>query len=495
MTSGEEAGLALSLVNEVTCPLCSSLFVDPVRLDCEHNYCRQCIIDYWKKGEQKQEGEVEGKSNGGYTCPLCQEIFPQFTLKSNKLLATIVERVRSLGMQHHKVPLEGTRKCAPSQGTSVRRAESEGVRGLCSAHREPLKMYCEEERTAICVVCAVSKDHRTHSLAPIEEIFTQCQETFQVAVKHFERQKEDIEKLYLKREQEIQEIKKQSVSLQAHLVQETEQLLQCIQTERERLCSTLQRDTERLLALRQKALTHLSQETGTLQQEVTSMNARLEKEVYDPAALVKDIQDLTVRLRAQLRALDDDVTEWFDLGIYKGPIQYFVWKKLEEVIQPGLSTLTLDPATANPFLSLSDDLTSTRYSHTPREDLPMGETRFEFSPCVLAKCGFSSGQHYWEVEVGDQSDWDVGVADETAERDGWVVLSPENGYWTVGNKGVRRVGVYLDYEAGQLSFYNAEDMSPLFSFLGEHFKETLYPFFYPSADSSAQPLKLLNPRA
>ncbi|KAG9345253.1 hypothetical protein JZ751_009799 [Albula glossodonta] len=451
MTSGEEAGLALSLVNEVTCPLCSSLFVDPVRLDCEHNYCRQCIIDYWKKGEQKQEGEVEGKSNGGYTCPLCQEIFPQFTLKSNKLLATIVERVRSLGMQHHKVPLEGTRKCAPTQGTLVQRAESEGVRGLCSAHREPLKMYCEEERTAICVVCAVSKDHRTHSLAPIEEIFTQCQ--------------------------------KQSVSLQAHLVQETEQLLQCIQTERERLCSTLQRDTERLLALRQKALTHLSQETGTLQQEVTSMNARLEKDVHDPAALVK------------LRALDDDVTEWFDLGIYKGPIQYFVWKKLEEVIQPGLSTLTLDPATANPFLSLSDDLTSTRYSHTPREDLPMGEARFEFSPCVLAKCGFSSGQHYWEVEVGDQSDWDVGVADETAERDGWVVLSPENGYWTVGNKGVRKVGVYLDYEAGQLSFYNAEDMSPLFSFLGENFKETLYPFFYPSADSSAQPLKLLNPRA
>ncbi|KAG7469605.1 hypothetical protein MATL_G00130690 [Megalops atlanticus] len=494
MTSGEEAGLAMSLVNDVTCPLCSSLFEDPVRLDCEHNYCRQCIIDYWKKGEMKSEGEVERKNNSGYTCPLCCEIFPQFTLKSNKLLATIVDRVRGLGIQYNKVPLERARRCSPSQGVLGRKAENERGRGLCSVHREPLKMYCEEERTAICVVCAVSKEHRTHRLAPIEEILMQCKETFQTAVRHFESQRDEIKKLHHKRGEEIKEIKKQAVSLQAHLIQETDHLLQCVQRERERLCSMLQRDMERLLALRQKALSHLSQETDTLQQEVASLRARLGNEVHDPAVLVKDIQDLTARLKAELVALDDDVTEWFDLGVYKGPIQYFVLKKLEEVIHPGLCSLTLDPTTANPFLSLSDDLTSTRYSHTPREGLPVGEARFEFSPCVLAKCGFSSGQHYWEVDVGDQSDWDLGVAGETAERDGWVVLTPENGYWTVGNKDVRRVGVYLDYEAGQLSFYNTEDMSPLFSYLGEKFTETLYPFFYPSADSNAQPLRLLNPR-
>ncbi|XP_064206501.1 zinc-binding protein A33-like [Anguilla rostrata] len=494
MTSGEETGLAMSLVNEVTCQLCSSLYVDPVRLDCEHNYCRQCIIDYWKKGERRELGEMEEKNNSGFTCPLCCEIFPQFTLKSNKLLATIVDRMRGLGMHHHKVPLEGPRKCPSSKSALVRRGEKEGGRGLCSVHWEPLKMYCEEERIGICVVCAVSKDHRTHRLAPIEEVLTQCQENFQMVVRHFESQKDEIKKLYQKSEEEIQEIKSQSVSLQAHLIQETDHLLHCIQRERERLCSMLQRDTERLLALRQKALAHLSQETDTLTQEVTSLSARFQEEGHDPAALINDVQEVTVRIQAQFGVLDGEVKDWFDLGIYKGPIQYFLWKKLEEVIQPGLCTLTLDPATANPFLSLSNDLTTARYSHTPKEGLSMGEARFEFSPCVLAKHGFSSGRHYWEVEVGDQPDWDVGVASETAERDGWVVLSPENGYWTVGNKGVRRVGVYLDYEAGQLSFYNTEDMSSLFSFLGENFKDTLYPFFYPSADSSAQPLKLLNPR-
>lgn len=124
----------------------------------------------------------------------------------------------------------------------------------------------------------------------------------------------------------------------------------------------------------------------------------------------------------------------------------------------------------------------------------MEETRFEFSPCVLASRGFNAGRHYWEVDVGDRSDWDLGVAAESAERAGWVVLCPENGYWTVGNRSVRKVGMYLDYEAGQLSFYNAAEMTPLFSYLGADFKEAVYPFFYPSADSQAQPLKVLNPR-
>ncbi|KAJ8290149.1 hypothetical protein GJAV_G00009300 [Gymnothorax javanicus] len=436
MASGEEAGLAMSLVNEVTCPLCSSLFVDPVRLDCEHNYCRQCIIDYWKKGERAEPGDAEGRSDSGYTCPLCCEIFPQFTLRSNKLLATIVDRVRGLGMPRHKVQLEGTRKSPSSKSALVRRAEKEERRGLCLIHWEPLKMYCEEERLGICVVCAVSKEHRTHRLAPIEEVLIQCQDNFQIAVRNFESQREEIKKITQKSEEEIQEIKNQSVSLQAHLIQETDQLLHCIQRERDRLCSMLQKDTERLLALRQKALFHLSQDTDTLTKEVTSLSAKFGEHGHDPATLINEIQEVTERLKAQFGVLDDEITEWFDLGIYKGPIQYIVWKKLEEIIHPGLCSLTLDPATANPFLSLSDDLTSVRYSHTPQEKLPMGEARFEFSPCVLAKCGFSSGRHYWEVEVGDQPDWDVGVASETAERDGWVVLSAENGYWTLGNKGI-----------------------------------------------------------
>ncbi|XP_023658441.2 zinc-binding protein A33-like [Paramormyrops kingsleyae] len=486
MTSGEEAGLAMSLVNEVTCTLCRSLYEDPVRLDCEHNYCRECIINYWKDGEKTEESE-----NKGYTCPLCCEIFPQFTLKSNKLLATIVGRVRDLGLKF-KGPIEDSDKF--SQKALGKKMETEAEPGLCPVHREPLKMYCVEEKTAICVVCAVSKEHRAHCLAPMEEILAQCEDNFEEAVKHFEEEVKEIKELYEKKEQEINEIKKQSQALHAHITQEMDCLQRCIERERERLCSQLQKETQRLLALRQQGSQHLSQEVDALQRDVASLREQLKQEPRHPSTLIEDIQELTLRLKAQPAALNDEGTDCFDLGVYKGPIQYIIWKKLGEIIKPGLCFLSLDPATANPFLSLSEDLTSAQYTHTPKEGLPMEETRFEFSPCVLASRRFTAGRHYWEVDVGDRSDWDLGVAAESAERAGWVVLCPENGYWTVGNRSVRKVGMYLDYEAGQLSFYNAADMTPLFSYLGADFKEAVYPFFYPSADSQAQPLKVLNPR-
>ncbi|KAL4646809.1 zinc-binding protein A33-like [Arapaima gigas] len=486
MTSGKEAGLAMSLVNEVTCPLCSTLYDDPVRLDCEHNYCRKCIVKYWKEGDA-----IDGDDTKGYTCPLCCEIFPQFMLKSNKLLATIVARVQDLGLQNHRSLVPESKK-SPKDGLG-QVGETEVGKGLCPIHREPLKMYCVEEKMAICVVCGVSKEHRGHCLAPMEEILTQCEENLQAAVRRFEEQKVKIDEICKKKEEEMEAIKSESLSLHAHIVQEIDCLAQCIQSEREQLCSALQTDTHRLLALKQRASADLLQQRDVLQQQVASLSSRLGQEAQDPSALIQ-VSGLNTALKAEAAAVEEDAVGGFDLGLYKGPIQYAMWKRLGEVIQPGLCSLSFDPSTANPFLSLSEDLTTAHYTHSPREGLSTEESRFEFSPCVLATRGFSSGRHYWEVDVGDKSDWDVGVAGETVEREGWVVLCPENGYWTVGNRDARMVGVYLDYEGGQVSFYNAADMTPLFSYVGVTFKETVYPFFYPSADSKAQPLKILNPR-
>uniref|UniRef100_A0A8C9S1J6 Zinc-binding protein A33-like n=1 Tax=Scleropages formosus TaxID=113540 RepID=A0A8C9S1J6_SCLFO len=405
---------------EVTCPLCSTLYDDPVRLDCEHNYCRKCIIKYWNEGETT-DGDGDTK---GYTCPLCCEIFPQFTLKSNKLLASIVGRVRDLGLQNFK--------------------------RLCPVHGEPLKMFCVEEKMAICVVCAVSKEHRAHCLAPMEEILTQCEVR---GVQDCRQKETDID------------------SVHGVLF-------------KDRPCVVWHGGRYRIYV-----------SGGTVEQAMLRQRQNMEEYILTKrwASLLLHFFS-PLRLKTEPAALEDEAADRFDLGVYRGPLQYAVWKKLAEVIQPALCTLNFDPATANTFLSLSEDLTTAQYSYSPKDGLSIGEACFEFSPCVLASRGFSSGRHYWEVDVGDKSDWDLGVAEETAERAGWVVLCPENGYWTVGNKDARKVGVYLDYEAGQVSFYNAADMTPLFSYVGASFKETLYPFFYPSADSKAEPLKILNPR-
>ncbi|XP_073183176.1 butyrophilin subfamily 1 member A1-like isoform X2 [Lepidochelys kempii] len=155
--------------------------------------------------------------------------------------------------------------------------------------------------------------------------------------------------------------------------------------------------------------------------------------------------------------------------------------------------MTLDPDTANPWLVLSEDRKRARYGDT-RQDLPDNPERFDPFPCVLGTERFMGGRHYWEVEVGDKTRWTLGVCRESLNRK--VTPTPGNGCWVMWLRGgeykagtstsppipvsVRpgRVGIFLDYEAGEVSFYNVTDGSHLFTFTGT-FSGTLRPYLYP----------------
>ncbi|XP_065418227.1 erythroid membrane-associated protein-like [Chrysemys picta bellii] len=170
--------------------------------------------------------------------------------------------------------------------------------------------------------------------------------------------------------------------------------------------------------------------------------------------------------------------------------------------------VTLDPDTANPHLILSEDRKRVRYGDTC-QDLPDNPERFDTCPIVLGAEGFAGGRHYWEVEVGDKPGWTLGVCRESVSRKGQVTLTPGNGYWVVRLRvgeykactpppptllpvSVRtsRVGVFLDYEGGEVSFYNVTDRSLLFTFTGS-FCGKFRPCFYPrlsAGNTNAAPL-------
>ncbi|XP_055521363.1 E3 ubiquitin-protein ligase TRIM39-like [Leucoraja erinacea] len=163
-------------------------------------------------------------------------------------------------------------------------------------------------------------------------------------------------------------------------------------------------------------------------------------------------------------------------------------------------SITLDVETAHPLLEVSEDLKSGRRTRI-RRSLPDTGKRFTVWPCVLGSEGFTSGRHYWEVEVAGSRRWSLGVATESVERKRGVDMTPETGVWSIRRWGDEfvaftsprsplparpipgRVGVYLSCEPETVSFYDADTKSHLYTFTGIKFTDKLYPFFWTQDDN------------
>ncbi|XP_056879908.1 E3 ubiquitin-protein ligase TRIM21-like isoform X4 [Takifugu flavidus] len=161
-----------------------------------------------------------------------------------------------------------------------------------------------------------------------------------------------------------------------------------------------------------------------------------------------------------------------------------------------MEDVTLNPVTAYPFLILSDDRKQVKRGEK-LQFFRNSQQRFDVWSCVIAKEGFSNGRHYWEVFVGDSKDWKLGVVTEAAQRKGLFDLTPASGYYAIWWSGshlralttppltkvkappkLRQVGVFLDMDEGQVTFYNIKSGSEIYSFTrGREFTDRMFPLF------------------
>ena len=122
---------------------------------------------------------------------------------------------------------------------------------------------------------------------------------------------------------------------------------------------------------------------------------------------------------------------------------------------------------------------------------------------VLAKQSFSSGRFYYEVQVEGMDAWDLGVVKESIDRKGSITASPDNGFWTIclrkGSKyrvssvkhKPKKVGVFVDYEKGSVSFHDVDSADLIQHYTGCSFTEKLYPFFSPGCQTGSNNTPLI----
>uniref|UniRef100_A0A7N6B2F0 Uncharacterized protein n=1 Tax=Anabas testudineus TaxID=64144 RepID=A0A7N6B2F0_ANATE len=193
-----------------------------------------------------------------------------------------------------------------------------------------------------------------------------------------------------------------------------------------------------------------------------------------------------------------------DVAKHLGNLSFRVWKNMKDKVH--FSRVILDPNTASGWLHLSDDLTSVRNGDTKLQ-LPDNPERNTYYTNVLGSEGFKSGKHSWEVEVGDHPDWNVGLAKESVDKKGKCPASPEYGIWclvyhsgkyTNGSgktltvkKSLQKIRVQLDYDRGEVSFYDPEDKTLIYTHR-ETFIEKLFPFFcvYQAGDAKTTDIKI-----
>ncbi|XP_059814118.1 zinc-binding protein A33-like [Hypanus sabinus] len=455
-------GPAESWTEEVICPICLDFFTDPVILECGHNFCRSCITRFWER-EQRN------------SCPECREEFPDRTLRASRALANLAEKARNLNLN----------------------PKGKESKLHCEEHEEELKLFCETDKTLICVICAAAQEHREHRFVLIKEAVKNYKDQLKSSLDSLTKKKSDFQEKEQQQKEKISGVQEQSRIFQSHVTSQFAELRQIITEKEQSLLRDLREEEKRILNPMEKNLREIQENIRIIQEEITKLKEQMDQK--DSVIFLKEEARRNRRINDDIQELS--VTDE-TLPVEKFDHPYLLKTVLREMLDAiNQVSVTLDVETANPCLEVSEDRKSVRCTGT-RRNLPDTGKRFTYWACMLGSEGFTSGRHYWEVEVTGNRVWCLGVAAESVERKGWFSLSPETGFWVIGRNGdvlhrdydvfrvlpspesrlaagpiPGRVGVYLSYESGTVSFYNAETKSHLHTFTGNQFTGKLYPLF------------------
>ncbi|KAL4009632.1 hypothetical protein ACER0C_003484 [Sarotherodon galilaeus] len=517
--------------DQFLCPICQDVFTDPVSTPCGHNFCKTCISQHWDMNVMCQCPMCKETF---YTRP---------QLRVNTFISEMVAQFRREAQQkasssssEQQAAKPGEVPCDFCTGTRLKALKSCLVcqTSYCQIHLEPhltkealkrhqlidavgnlegkmctkhdkfLELFCKTDQTCVCMLCSVL-DHKNHEFVPLRE-------EYEGKKAELEKTEAEIQQIIQKRRLKIQEIT-ESVKMSKDAADRQK-------AEGVQVFTALMESVERRL---KELIKEIEDKQETTEKQAEGLIKDLEQEISEMMERSSEVEQLS-RSEDHLHFLQSfsslkaapPTKDWTEVRVhppsYEGTVgravaqlEETLWKPMKKKlfeaelkrVQQYAVDVTLDPDTAHANLILSDDGKQVHCGDVWKK-LPDNPERFSDCVNVLGEQSFSSGRFYFVVQVKGKTKWTVGVATESINRKGAITLTPQNGFWTVilrhGNKYKactdspvalclqpcpEKVGVFVDYEEGLVSFYDVGAAALIYSFTGCSFTHKLHPFFNP----------------
>ncbi|KAJ8355249.1 hypothetical protein AAFF_G00079820 [Aldrovandia affinis] len=318
------AGRFSLLEEELSCPVCTEIFRDPVVLKCSHSFCKACLQKWWRE-------------KGSRECPVCR-------------------RNSSMEEPLHNLSLKNT--CEAFIKERSQRATA-GSEELCNLHRQ----------TQDCTGTTAGEK-------AFNEVKLICDQT-------------------------AEHIKSQAQRTERQIKMEFEKLQKFLKDEEAARIAALREEEEQKSQMMKEKIEKMTEEISSLSEQIRAIEQELGAE---DVSFLQSYKDTVKRAQCTLQVPEKVSGALVDVAKHLGNLKFRVWEKMLGTVQ--YTPVTLDPNTAYPKLSLSEDLTSVR-PRDERQQVPDNPERFDKWSCVLGSEGFSSGRHCWDVEVGDEDNWEI----------------------------------------------------------------------------------------
>ncbi|XP_075702539.1 E3 ubiquitin/ISG15 ligase TRIM25-like [Rhinoderma darwinii] len=502
------------------CSICLNIYTDPVTLRCGHHFCQGCI-----------DRELDTQEESGvYTCPECRKRFHERPTLQRNINLCQTEEASSLTHEAPGIfctycihsPVSAIKSCLLCEASlcdSHLRVHSKSPEHVlsepttsfgkrkCSIHKKILEYYCSKDAVCICVSCIAFGEHKGHFVEPINAAFEKKRDR----LIHF------LEKLTVKKkktEKRVKNLHKRRTDVQEKAAGVTKQVNVLFRDIREQL-DLLEKRVLSEIANWEEQVSHT---VSNLIQQLEIKKDELSRKMFDAERLCQ-MSDPVIVLQGRgflrddfhdRQEGDDEDREREDKKLHEagdldeGLISAALHAGLADImtgVKRGIYVsesldILLDLNTAGNYVVVSGDLKTVSWSELNQCRLETPE-RFQYCQ-VLSTRSFFSGRHYWEVETSESGDWMIGVCYPSIDRKGvqsyignnnksWGLCKFNNEYSAIYSSDVsqithhvssRRFRIYLDYEAGQLSFYELQGtIRHLYTFSAV-FTETLHAVFY-----------------